>query len=378
MHSKRNTLIVCAAGGLTEPIGRWIEQLEPAWDAWEQAPGLIVTSIAGLGEAMGERPAEYGGVLAVIHDGADPGEVRRLGTHARRTNAPVIALVETVTPERAALRADGVIVRRWDESAERLAATISTLRDRQMIVRRLAGEVIEAWDARPVGGGADDASTRRLAGTVQRAQAGRTSSVPGVELATSRAPSEGVCPWVCLAGQLDMNQVRFALAEVDADDARGALTMMLLTRLLEHDLQYVDQVAPYHPARALGTINARLAGTDVRAVSLVYGVLDTISGETTIGAAGTDVLRVPVNGAAEQIEATGPRVGIDRHADFGERVLTLEPGEVLVLGAGGSRELGAIAARVDPLDPLGRTLDPDDPGGVMLVRRRALAIKGAA
>ncbi|MEZ6318007.1 MAG: SpoIIE family protein phosphatase [Phycisphaerales bacterium] len=381
MHSERHTLIICAAAGLTEPLGRWVELLEGGWSGWEHPPRIMVTTIAGLPEAMGDRANQFAGVIGVIHDGADPSEAWKLSAQARRTNAPTVALVETVTPERSALAADGVVVLPWDEPGDRVVAAVRALRDRQGLVRRLASELAEAWTTLTPATAHDDDATRRLACVLQRSLSAHPTRMPGVEVACSVPPREGVCQWYCSTGQLDTHLVRFVLAGVDTDDARAAMTIMLLARLIEEDLRREDQVATFHPKRALTAINRLLIGTEVLPISLVYGVLDTIGGEVTMGLAGAAGAWVPGGRApAERIEATGPRVGFDARAAFTERVLTLEPGDVLALGTArtGAEALAKLGASSHPFDPLERALEADEAGGVLLVRREPFAGQAVA
>lgn len=380
MHTERNTLIVCAASGLGEPIGRWVEALEGSWPEWEHPPRLVVTSMDGLNDALGDRPGEFAGIVAIVHDGARAEEMWRLGALARRTNTPVLALCETVSAERAALAADGVVVRSWDAHDTSLVSTITALRDRQGLVRRLAGELTHALSINPSHRDAGDDATCRLVGAVQRAHTAGIGPTPGVEIAMPSADHAGVTPRFCTAGQLDTHLIRFALAGVGAIDARGGLTMMLAARLLEHDLHHADQVAPFHPARALRMINSRLAGTDALPMTLIYGVMDTVSGEVTIGVAGAGAVCVRADRTMERIEPTGPAVGVEANAAFGERVVNLEPGEVLALGGGpvGVRELERLGAGVRPMEALEGALEPGGPGTVLLVRWRPASREAAA
>ena len=154
------------------------------------------------------------------------------------------------------------------------------------------------------------------------------------------------------------------LVLVVADASGHGISAALLAVLFRYRLAVVDESTglPFPPARALTDLNGLLSG-DIKAPGVfftcVYCVVD-MREQTLVMAAGghPPLLRLPPGGTAELLEHTGPALGLDATASYGERTMQLAPGDRLLLFTDGildtpgehtpdAREIGATLAGID-------------------------------
>ena len=135
---------------------------------------------------------------------------------------------------------------------------------------------------------------------------------------------------------IDDRRLGFVIGDV-AGKGVGAALYMAVSRTLLHSVALDD----LGPARCLERLNLRLS-RDADAglyVTICYGVLDTATGEVVYATGGHPPPFAVRNGAVEALPLTdGTIVGIMDDATFGERAVTLAPGDALVLYTDGVNE----------------------------------------
>jgi serine phosphatase RsbU (regulator of sigma subunit)/anti-anti-sigma regulatory factor len=132
-----------------------------------------------------------------------------------------------------------------------------------------------------------------------------------------------------------------------ADACGHGVSAAMLSVLFKRRLRLCDEItgAPLSPARALADVNGALSENAMPGmfVTVAYCLLDTETGEVTVASAGhPPVLWSRQNGELEAIERTGPALGMDREAQYGETRIRLDRGDRLLLFSDGV--LGAHGA----------------------------------
>lgn len=127
------------------------------------------------------------------------------------------------------------------------------------------------------------------------------------------------------------------LAVVVADASGHGVSAAMLSVLFKHHLRLTDQATgiPYQPGWALARINASLLANRPAPgvfMTAVYCLLDTQDRKLVVGSAGhPPLLWLRANGEVEQIEHTGPALGLDPDADYEEVELLLAEGDQILL-----------------------------------------------
>jgi len=127
------------------------------------------------------------------------------------------------------------------------------------------------------------------------------------------------------------------LALVVADASGHGVSAAMLSVLFKHHLQLTDQATgiPYRPGWALARINASLLANRPAPgvfMTAVYCLLDTEERKLVVGSAGhPPILCLRASGEVEQIEHTGPALGLDPDAEYEEVELVLAEGDQILL-----------------------------------------------
>jgi serine phosphatase RsbU (regulator of sigma subunit) len=133
-----------------------------------------------------------------------------------------------------------------------------------------------------------------------------------------------------------------------ADKGAGAALYMTLSRTL---LRTYASQNPGAPAETLASVNGRIL-TETNAdmfVTLFYGILDPQSGELIYANAGHNppfLLRSGDEGATQPLERTGMALGVVEEATWQEAVVTLAPGDSLVIYTDGATDAQGSDARM--------------------------------
>lgn len=127
------------------------------------------------------------------------------------------------------------------------------------------------------------------------------------------------------------------LALVVADASGHGVSAAMLSVLFKNhmDLQDHDTGIPYQPGWALTRINASLRANPPAPgvfVTAAYCLLDTQEHRLLVGSAGhPPLLILRAGGGVEEIPHTGPALGLETDADYGEREIELERGDQLLI-----------------------------------------------
>jgi serine phosphatase RsbU (regulator of sigma subunit)/anti-anti-sigma regulatory factor len=158
---------------------------------------------------------------------------------------------------------------------------------------------------------------------------------------------------------VDEHHVAFLIADASGHGVSSAM----LSVLFKHHMGSPQGAsgAPEGPAAVLER-TCRALHDDVVAegmfVTAAYVLLDTRDGRLTIASAGHPPLLLAGSERVERIPHTGPALGLDPHARYGERTRVLAPGERLLLYTDGVLEepdanatLGRISGEIASLTP---------------------------
>jgi serine phosphatase RsbU (regulator of sigma subunit)/anti-anti-sigma regulatory factor len=124
------------------------------------------------------------------------------------------------------------------------------------------------------------------------------------------------------------------LAVYVADAAGHGVSAALLAVLFKQRLRLSDAASgPRAPAEVLAELNGGLLDECKASglfVTVAYALIDTVAGVATIASAGhPPSLVLRRRGGVERIEKTGPALGLVHEAVFGERCVSLSPGDRL-------------------------------------------------
>ncbi|MEZ5551561.1 MAG: SpoIIE family protein phosphatase [Pseudomonadales bacterium] len=127
------------------------------------------------------------------------------------------------------------------------------------------------------------------------------------------------------------------LALVIADASGHGVSAAMLSVLFKHHLHLKDETTgePHRPAAALAQINASLLANQPAPgvfVTAACCLLDTVERKLIVASAGhPPLLCVRSDGTLEEIEHTGPALGLEADASYEERELLLQEGDKLLL-----------------------------------------------
>lgn len=128
-----------------------------------------------------------------------------------------------------------------------------------------------------------------------------------------------------------------------ADAAGHGVAAAMLSVLFKQRLRLLDDSgAPMAPAVVLGRVNATLAEDFLDQglfLTAAYGLFDPRTGTLRLASAGhTPILLRRADGRCSLIDRTGPGLGLDAEATYGEQRLILERGDRLLLYTDGLTE----------------------------------------
>lgn len=153
------------------------------------------------------------------------------------------------------------------------------------------------------------------------------------------------------------------LGLVIADAAGHGVAAAMLSVLFKHRLRFSDEDAgmPLAPAEVLHRVNARLHD-DLTGpgdfITAVYGLLDLQSGQLRIASAGhPPCLWIEASGAVRELCRTGPALGLQADARYGEISVRVGAGDRLLLYTDGVLDVdGPTPTPVDLIDVIGHSV----------------------
>lgn len=149
------------------------------------------------------------------------------------------------------------------------------------------------------------------------------------------------------------------LALVIADAAGHGVSAAMLSVLFKHHLELKDEATgiPYRPGWALARINASLLADQPAPgvfITAAFALLDIERRTLVVGSAGhPPLLCLRADGSVEEIEHTGPALGLEPDAVYTEHELHLGVGDQVLLYTDG---LGDIAETVPTTQQIADTL----------------------
>ena len=255
---------------------------------------------------------------------------------------PALILTDEERLVRAHVSETEAIVSREDESLDRLALRLETLRQRQTTVSRLRGEL---QMARRCQDGLEGEVTRihdemQLAAMIQREFLPRElPEIGDARFGVFFRPTGYVSGDIYDLRRLDEHHVAFFLADAVGHGVPAALLTMVIMRCITPKVIVGSEYRIVPPGEVLANLNqemVRLLNHGGRFATAVFGVLDTRTGRVTLAGAGhPPPLHLKSNGDARPIETDGCLLGVFADAAFGEATITLEPGDHLVVFSDG-------------------------------------------
>ena len=138
---------------------------------------------------------------------------------------------------------------------------------------------------------------------------------------------------------LDKEQHAVVIGDVSGKGLAAAAQLALIRNSLRTTL-YLSQ----RPAQAAASLNAIVTAHDllVGFVTAFVGIYDAATGQIIYASCGHEpgLIRRAVGGAIEELETTGPPLGVDQNALYSDQTLTLAPGDTLLLYTDGLSEAG--------------------------------------
>lgn len=219
----------------------------------------------------------------------------------------------------------------------------------EIVAGRLAAELEREMLLRE---GVDGAKLKRQLAEAERLQRTQLPSVPplldGWEMAGWTAQSETVGgdfhDWFTLAG----GQVAVAVGDVMDRGMAGALAAAGLRASLRSHAQHHRDVDTL-----LRQVNMTLwtGSAGDQFATLFCGLMDPATGLVRYASAGDPAMAVLRRGSWTSLDAQSPPLGESPEASFGQRELTLQPGEALVVFTAGFRD--ALDSQRAPLGEAG-------------------------
>ncbi len=186
------------------------------------------------------------------------------------------------------------------------------------------------------------ARERNIAAQLQDAlQPPLPASVPGLEVGSFTRPALQEAQ---VGGDffdifpLDKELYAVVIGDVSGKGLAAAAQLALIRNSLRTTL-YLSQ----RPAQAVASLNAIVTAHDllVGFVTAFVGVYDAATGQITYASCGHEPgLIRRANCAIEELETTGPPLGVDQNASYSDGTVTLAPGDTLLLYTDGLSEAG--------------------------------------
>jgi sigma-B regulation protein RsbU (phosphoserine phosphatase) len=258
----------------------------------------------------------------------------QIADHLAASLAPALVLLPPGQPGPSWLGSSGIVTDTTTAPAERIAAMLHALHQRQSTVRSMAGELLVAHRA---SGGLRGEMDRlheelNLASLVQREfMPKHMPQIDGVDLGVIFRPTGYVSGDIYQVRMLDDRHVAIFLADAVGHGVPAALLTMIVTNSLS-PLDESGRVRP--PADVLRRLNANLCESQhsaSRFATAVYCVLDTLTHEFTVAGAGHPPPLILGVGTCEKIETEGPLLGVFAEAEFNQVSVTLSPGQTALL-----------------------------------------------
>ena len=160
---------------------------------------------------------------------------------------------------------------------------------------------------------------------------GRPPTITGLSIDTLYRPGKNVGGDLYDIVELSKGKLAFYLADATGHGVSAAMLSVLLKQRIIMERE--GQALP--PGEVLQLVNEFLA-RDVQAPGLfltsLYGLLDVEAQELVIASAGhCPALLRRSSGAVERLERTGPALGIEKGASYGETRTTFAPGDRLLV-----------------------------------------------
>lgn len=308
---------------------------------------LPLLAQAGAGE-------RFHGALVAFEPETHPGRVEGVTSALREAGLPAVCLCPEPSRWRARHQSGGILFEPATPDADRVAAMLFALAQRQSVVRSLRREVeltsrCELAIREEMERMHDEL---QLAASVQREFIDLASSVsPMLDHAMISRPISFVSGDVTCLRDLGGDRVAFFLA----DAAGHGMPAALLTMVLVHALDTLGREPGLHtalePMEVLSRLNACICAHARNYgwfASATYGVFDCRTGEVRVANAGHPpplVIGGPEGSPRRELSTQGPVLGIAHDATFDQVACRLAPGESLLLYSDGLECVAADAPR---------------------------------
>lgn len=311
---------------------RWGRPIAEAWPNGGVRCSTI--SLTDLHTRLALEPAELGTVLLLVDETTTNAELAQFVDTIERTLVPAVVLLPGGVHR--SLGA-GLITETHDADPRRLAAILYALDRRQQTVANLALELGVAQ--RSHSGVSGEMSKLQeelsLAASVQRDFLPRQMpAVAGLDFGILFRPVGYVSGDIYDFQVLDINHVAFFIADVVGHGMPAALLTMALCRGINPREQTDSGLKIAEPVDVLSRLNQELAArqqSGQRFATAIYGVIDARTRRVTISGAGHPPPLLVSRNSIEQIDASGPLLGVFPDAEFDQSSFTLAHDEILIL-----------------------------------------------
>ncbi|MEN0021607.1 MAG: PP2C family protein-serine/threonine phosphatase [Planctomycetota bacterium] len=324
---------------------RWLKPILAAWPRPDRQPVPRVVALDELFEELScpTKAARLEGIdPAIIAFG--PGDAKSVVAqiadlmHQRR--APGLLLFPDIDTELAAFEQGGVLIEQWDASADRLAAQLFALTERQATIVEMGLERLRASDeyegvAGEIGRIHEELS---LAASVQRdLLPQQLPEVDGLEFAAMFRPSAYVSGDLYDVVPLPDGRIAFVLADAVGHGVPAALLTMIVNRAVHGAIETSarGELTASHIAERLNDALCVVCSRGQHFATGVCGVLEPATFQVELSVAGhPPPLRLRA-GTMERIDPTGPLLGVFADAAFEQVGFRMEPGETLMIYSDG-------------------------------------------
>lgn len=163
----------------------------------------------------------------------------------------------------------------------------------------------------------------------------------GVECEWLFAPSSYLSGDMLNVNAIDDEHVTFYSIDVAGHGVQAALLSVIVSRLLARGAEVQDSSAPLSPAAVVGEMNKQFLAeaTDTTYFTMVYGTLDTRTGEGALTQAGhTHPMLLTASGDVRRLGTGGFPVGLLAERDYDSVPFILRPTDRLFLYSDGVTE----------------------------------------
>ncbi|NPV06490.1 MAG: SpoIIE family protein phosphatase [Anaerolineae bacterium] len=195
------------------------------------------------------------------------------------------------------------------------------------------------------------AQARQVAGLAREALVPKhLPLLPGWKLAANHGPAGAICGMFYDYLFLPDGRLMLAIVQVHDPSAYAAFLAATARAVLRHTAR---QLVP--PSAALSQVNDSVCPevSEGHTVTCLYAILDPGSGRLELAHAGDALAHHLCSNGPAPLEPPGPPLGLRLDAQYHQSEVRLEPGEALLLAAGGpARRSGQTESRLEAVQAL--------------------------